>query len=43
MGAGFSRLLHDLQRRILSRITVEQRRAQRAVGIGADENGQGNL
>ena len=43
MGAGFPRVLHQLRDGLVRAVAIEQRRAQRAVGIGADQSGQGNL
>jgi len=42
-GAGLSRLAHQFDNRIFGRVAIEQRRAQRAVGIGAHQSGQGDI
>ena len=43
MGAGLPRLPHQSCDGILGHVAIERRRAQRAVGIGADQSGQGDL
>ena len=43
MGAGFARRLHQLENGFIRHIAINQRRAQRAVGIGAHQRGQRNF
>ena len=43
MGAGSPRLLHQAGGGVFRQFAIERRRRQRAVGIGADQRGQGNL
>ena len=40
--AGVPRLPQQSRRGVVRRIAIEQRRAQRAIGVGADQSGQGN-
>ena len=43
MGAGLARRAHQSDGGILGQLAIQRRRAKRAVGIGADQRGKGNL
>ena len=42
MGAGIACLLHQACDGILGHVAIQRRRAQRAIGVGADQRGQGD-
>ena len=43
MSAGLPRRLQHVRGRLSGEIAIEQRRAKRAIGIGADKSGKGNI
>ena len=43
VGAGFPCLEHQARRGVIGPVAIEQRRAERAVGMGAHQRGQGNV